>query len=144
MNDQGASPPDYQARINHTSWETKRAQRIELDHGHCMLCGSTEELHVHHNTYDRLWHEEMDDLITVCKVCHDVFTNHLRNERYKKREYRVEQTERITPQIAEQTGGRDGSEIAVQDKGRITPVNAQRTARRPNVFLGEGDSKDQR
>ena len=51
-------------------WKQKRRARIELDGYRCKMCGSPINLNVHHITYDRLGYEEMDDLVTLCKICH--------------------------------------------------------------------------
>lgn len=36
----------------------------------CYICKSREKLYVHHKTYDRLYHEDLDDLVLVCFDCH--------------------------------------------------------------------------
>jgi hypothetical protein len=41
--------------------------------GHrCAMCNSSERLDGHHRTYERLWHEEMTDVIPLCRKCHKV------------------------------------------------------------------------
>lgn len=52
------------------AWKEKRAAVLERDHYRCKICGSCMDLHVHHVTYERLYHEELDDLITLCGKCH--------------------------------------------------------------------------
>jgi len=34
------------------------------------MCGNPNGLEVHHNTYDRLWCEDPEDLAVVCADCH--------------------------------------------------------------------------
>ena len=51
-------------------WAERRAARLEKDGGRCQGCGSSENLHVHHKTYERLGSELPDDIVTVCEVCH--------------------------------------------------------------------------
>ena len=46
----------------------------------------SEELEVHHKTYERFGSEEVDDLISVCVRCHDVITSHVRALRFLSRE----------------------------------------------------------
>jgi len=41
-----------------------------------------EELEVHHITYERYGQEKTDDLITVCRRCHDFLTNYIRLLRF--------------------------------------------------------------
>lgn len=43
----------------------------------CQLCGSTEDLNTHHNTYAHLGHERPQDLIVLCRTCHEYVTIHL-------------------------------------------------------------------
>jgi len=39
--------------------------------GHrCALCAETEDLHVHHNTYERVGDEDPHDLCVLCEDCH--------------------------------------------------------------------------
>lgn len=35
------------------------------------LCNSTSWLNIHHRTYDRVGCEDMGDLITLCRSCHE-------------------------------------------------------------------------
>lgn len=37
----------------------------------CAMCGRESGLRVHHNSYDRLWAEEPEDLCVVCGDCHE-------------------------------------------------------------------------
>jgi len=60
----------YEDYIVSKEWEAKRKERIKRDHYQCAMCGTAKNLQVHHITYERLGHEELDDLITLCKDCH--------------------------------------------------------------------------
>ncbi|MCM1443612.1 MAG: HNH endonuclease [Muribaculum sp.] len=59
-------------------WREKRRHIIERDNGKCVICGSTEELIVHHKQYHINskgqkyfpWCYEDKYLITICKKCH--------------------------------------------------------------------------
>jgi len=44
-----------------------------------------EELEVHHKTYERYGEEIGEDLITVCRRCHDFLTSYIRGLRYSRR-----------------------------------------------------------
>lgn len=44
-----------------------------------------EEIEVHHKTYDRAGHEIENDLISVCRRCHDFLTSYIRGLRYLNR-----------------------------------------------------------
>jgi hypothetical protein len=52
-------------------WKTLRNERLEKDHHRCVLCGSKNNLRVHHINYEHLENEdEIEWLVTVCDKCH--------------------------------------------------------------------------
>lgn len=61
---------DYNAYILSDEWKQKREQRLAMDGNKCQVCGAVDGLEVHHLTYRNLGHEEMDELITLCRDCH--------------------------------------------------------------------------
>lgn len=66
---------NYDAYIHSRDWYAKRDKRIKLDNYTCQVCGTTERpLQVHHRTYKNLGNEPMEDLITVCSVCHSIIS----------------------------------------------------------------------
>ncbi len=67
----GFKPVQYEEYMKTDAWNNKRMERIKMDGYKCQLCGSAKNLCVHHITYDRIGCEKMDDLITVCKKCHE-------------------------------------------------------------------------
>ncbi len=56
--------------LNSSNWYALRTLVLSRDSSQCQSCGSTHKLEVHHITYHRLGAEHMDDLITVCRHCH--------------------------------------------------------------------------
>ena len=76
-----------------------RAARLEYDGHRCRTCrhdGSAWCLEVHHLTYDRIGHEDLADLITLCRQCHEAVTDIMR----RRREVAIPElsaTERPTP-----------------------------------------------
>lgn len=62
---------DYREYIESASWSEIRLRRIKLDRFTCQMCGTAKNLVVHHITYDRLGHEDINDLITLCHDCHE-------------------------------------------------------------------------
>ena len=62
----------YEAYITSESWKSLREARLRKDKRKCQACGTTENLHVHHVTYDRFTKEHLSDLVTVCKQCHSL------------------------------------------------------------------------
>lgn len=47
------------------------------DKHQCQLCNSKQQLEVHHQTYENLFNEKEEDLITLCRNCHQQIHNKL-------------------------------------------------------------------
>lgn len=62
--------PKYHEYIVSPAWYKKRDERLKIDNKCCQRCGAKTNLNVHHLTYERLGHEKMEDLITLCQDCH--------------------------------------------------------------------------
>lgn len=91
-NDSIKAPPvcksrdeEYRKYIQSEAWQRKREEVIRRDGGKCVLCDSTECLEVHHRNYDRLGNEDLADLTTLCRECHEIVTDMLRRRRYEKK-----------------------------------------------------------
>lgn len=81
---------EYSRYISSTGWHTSAARLAELAaSGHrCRICNASRgeaQLEVHHRTYERLGHERVGDLTTLCRECHQAATEHLRRRRYAGR-----------------------------------------------------------
>lgn len=63
-------PIKYAAYMKSPEWKKNRYPALVRDGFKCAMCGTAKNLVVHHITYERLGHEDMDDLITLCKDCH--------------------------------------------------------------------------
>jgi len=76
----------YTRHLSSPEWAAIRQQALARAGNKCQICSCKDEyLEVHHNSYDNLGHEPPEDVIAVCKTCHDVVTNELRRRRYSKR-----------------------------------------------------------
>lgn len=52
-------------------WAVVRNERLIKDNFRCAVCGSPEQLHVHHIFYPAEYGTEtINDLITLCPICH--------------------------------------------------------------------------
>ena len=61
----------YLKYIKSPKWFRKRELVFERDNYQCQTCNAIgATLHCHHLTYDNLFDENLEDLITVCKNCH--------------------------------------------------------------------------
>lgn len=61
---------DYPDYIISDRWRSKRKFILTLKGEKCSLCGSRQQLRVHHLNYKRLGKEKPKDLVVVCESCH--------------------------------------------------------------------------
>src|SRR6266576_1606054 len=73
----------YSDKLKDPRWQKRRLEILHRDNFECRKCESkTTTLHVHHKSYEKgtqPWEYEDQDLITLCKDCHDEVTN-LKND----------------------------------------------------------------
>ena len=60
----------YQAYLCTDHWRNVREHRLSEDLWRCQGCGTVNNLQVHHKSYERLGHERLEDLVTLCRKCH--------------------------------------------------------------------------
>lgn len=127
-------------------WVTRRRDRLALDGHHCQLgqllgwaCDETR-LEVHHLTYDRFGHEEMDDLITLCEACHTLITSTIRQRRYQALEMPRNDAGRTAPLPPEVPDAIQDTQTA--DHRRVTPTLPQWADGGPAERLCEADEED--
>ena len=75
----------YDEYMQSSIWRKKRKDRLVLDQHSCRLCDSGDELEVHHRptSYKRIPNESVeDDLITLCRTCHELITDRIRRRRF--------------------------------------------------------------
>lgn len=61
----------YEEYLLTDEWKEKAQKRIEIDGGECQMCGTTENIHVHHLTYHNIFRENpYTDLVCLCSNCH--------------------------------------------------------------------------
>ena len=64
-------PETYREYMVSDQWKKKKKKFMKRHKlGLCELCGSGNNLRVHHHTYSRLMRERMKDLALVCNDCH--------------------------------------------------------------------------
>ena len=61
---------EYTKYMESAEWIAKRNLVLKRDGFVCKRCGNAKNLAVHHITYANLGHEDLDDLVTLCKDCH--------------------------------------------------------------------------
>ena len=60
----------YRTYLQSEAWQHKRRWVLFRDGRQCQHCGSRTQLEVHHRHYRNLGCEKLEDLITLCKTCH--------------------------------------------------------------------------
>ena len=66
---------NYEDYLKTPAWRLQRIRAIKRARGRCQACNSSKSLHVHHRTYERLGHEDPEDLTVFCDNCHKLFHN---------------------------------------------------------------------
>ncbi|ELR70196.1 hypothetical protein C900_03881 [Fulvivirga imtechensis AK7] len=61
----------YHSYIASDEWRKKRKLVLERDHYLCQECKERPAEEVHHKTYNNLFDEPLEDLVSLCKKCHD-------------------------------------------------------------------------
>lgn len=64
---------EYQEYLNSPHWKEIRLKALRRAGNRCQLCSSTNNLNVHHNTYKNKGHEDLNDLVVLCRKCHSKF-----------------------------------------------------------------------
>lgn len=64
---------DYKIALTNPLWRAKRLAILKRDDYKCTKCSKTTTLHVHHLVYsgEYPWESKNEELITLCKKCHE-------------------------------------------------------------------------
>lgn len=70
----------YTDYLKTEQWRHTKVRFYKLEkNNYCYCCGITEDLQVHHKTYKNFRHENINDLVCLCKECykkvHDIIDN---------------------------------------------------------------------
>ncbi len=58
-------------------WGVKSNRKKIAGGNRCQVCGRSDvPLEVHHNNYDRLGEELLEDLVVLCRDCHQLYHDH--------------------------------------------------------------------
>lgn len=62
----------YYKYLKSSAWRKIAKLVLERDNYQCCKCSSTKELQVHHKTYEHIFFEKehLEDLETLCSICH--------------------------------------------------------------------------
>jgi len=62
-------PDNYTQHMESEAWQESRRMFLKLMPA-CVACGSSQELHVHHLSYDYFGSESSGDCVVLCLRCH--------------------------------------------------------------------------
>lgn len=77
--------PDYHSYIESIEWEARRNEYFKTHPKQCIGCGCTQDIALHHLTYENLGYERDEELVPVCCECHQIihnFLNHIRTNEW--------------------------------------------------------------
>jgi hypothetical protein len=58
-------------QLSSSRWQARRTEILKRDKHTCLICSSTQNLHVHHTDYiGAAWETPDDSLATLCAACH--------------------------------------------------------------------------
>jgi 5-methylcytosine-specific restriction endonuclease McrA len=63
----------YGEYLQTPEWKEMRGYALEVATHRCQVCNSAKSLQVHHRTYERRGHENLEDLTVLCKACHELY-----------------------------------------------------------------------
>jgi hypothetical protein len=87
----------YLRYLRSDAWREKRRLVLERDGYRCQLWQAHVANEVHHTTYAHVGHEPLEDLISLCRMCHEAITTVLRWERHRARRLHLQSQTRVTP-----------------------------------------------
>lgn len=64
-------PLSYGEYLRTKEWKKLRADVLRRDRGRCAYCGRKRATQIHHLTYKHIFHESLEDLVAVCRECHE-------------------------------------------------------------------------
>jgi hypothetical protein len=99
---------DYKAYLQSDDWKA-RADAAKRRAGYrCQLCNRSRTqviLNVHHRTYERLGHEQPDDLTVLCEDCHGTYEAHRKQNARRLKQESVERMVRHAKRARYNGGG---------------------------------------
>lgn len=66
---------EYKKYLLSPEWRKFRKKALAHYEAKCNKCGTTTNLQVHHKTYINIFHEELEDVMILCKTHHDEIHN---------------------------------------------------------------------
>lgn len=68
--DTGGKLMEYDKYLSSKQWKSLKKQVYKKYKGKCHICKKRYDLDTHHQTYKRIYHEKLTDLVLLCHTCH--------------------------------------------------------------------------
>ena len=65
----------YKSYLNSSHWKEKRKEFKKCYIRACVICGTNENIELHHITYKNIGKERLSDLCFLCRDCHESVHN---------------------------------------------------------------------
>jgi hypothetical protein len=85
----------YLRYLRSSEWKAKRQSVLERDQYRCQVWFEHHGEEVHHRSYLHLGDEPLEDLVTLCRECHEAITNIVRKARHQERRMKTVDHQRI-------------------------------------------------
>lgn len=76
---------EYSEYLNSEAWQKKRHERLVIAKYRCSACPKNKAVHVHHLTYERIFNEDMADLLPLCEDHHKATEELIANGKLSRR-----------------------------------------------------------
>ena len=61
---------EYRKYLKSKEWELKKIELFKTKPNRCEECSNTNNIEVHHKTYENIMNEKLSDLQVLCRGCH--------------------------------------------------------------------------
>lgn len=137
----------YRCYLASEHWRNIRDEVLVRDRWACQDCKATKYLAVHHLTYERLGHERLSDLETLCRSCH--YQRHFEgfDEPPKRmftplREWWLAQTFDPADYLPSRSQPDWRTEDAVTRRSRLAQERQEREELKAERFVSDGDLRE--
>ncbi len=96
----------YEEYMATDHWKNKRSAKLASCRYACQICNSNDRLTVHHRTYERMGHEDLEDLTVMCRRCHGIFHGKVRGFARQTRYIHLDADHPLPPDVADATDER--------------------------------------
>lgn len=77
----------YREYLQSTEWKVLRSKKLKKCKK-CAICDSTQNLHVHHLRYKKIYDVNLSDLVVLCKDCHFLIHDLMKSKiRFRDKKY---------------------------------------------------------